>query len=84
MVASRPSIYLQPSHICNNDDNDHALGEEEWLPHDHLYICNLVASHICNNDDNDHALGEEEWLPHDHLYICKQATSATMMIMTLL
>ena len=31
MVASRPSIYLQPSHICNNDDNDHALGEEEIL-----------------------------------------------------
>ena len=53
MVAARPSIHLQPSHICNNDDNDHALGEEEWLPHDHLYICN-------------------------------QATSATMMIMTLL
>ena len=53
MVASQPPKYLQPSHICNNDDNDHALGEEEWLPHDHLYICN-------------------------------QATSATMMIMTML
>ena len=81
MVASRPSIYLQPSHICNNDDNVHALKEEEWLPHDHLQS---ATSHICNNDDNDHALEEEEWLPHNHLYICNQATSATIMIMSML
>ena len=53
MVASRPSIYLQPGHICNNNDNVHALGEEEILvvkSHSNIplmSVCVCACFHVC-------------------------------------